>query len=135
MTRRWILALAVIALPMCKRDEPTKPPPADDGSAPADTTPPSDEVAKAPAGGEAPAETANEVGVPECDNYLRVFRRCVNEQVPAESRADMLRAIDDSAGAWKEAAAGPKRNELAAACTSALESAKEALGPMGCSFD
>jgi hypothetical protein len=138
MTRRWILAFAVLAVPACKRDaSPTTTPVAEeDAGGSGEATPPAEDAAKegGPAN-ETPPPTFDEIGIAECDRYVRAYTRCVHEHVEGETRDQMFQAMKDSVAAWKEAAAGPNRGQLASACNDAFEAAKEVTVPLGCTFE
>ena len=138
MTRRWVLALAVLAAPACKRDaEPTTTPVAEqDPGGSGEATPPAEDAAKegGPAN-ETPPPTFDEIGIAECDRYVRAYTRCVHEHVEGEAREQMFEAMAASVAAWKEAAAGSFRDKLAPACNDAYEAAKEATAPLGCTFE
>ena len=75
-----------------------------------------------------------EVGVPECDEYLRKYRACVEDKVPAAARKSMLDAIATMSKAWSEAAAGPARDALSAGCKSADEASRKSFVAMGCTW-
>jgi hypothetical protein len=75
------------------------------------------------------------IGVPECDDYLRAYRDCVQNKVPEGSRADLNQAIDQSVALWRQAAATPEgKAGLGAACTTARDAMKSAMSQYGCSL-
>ncbi len=75
-----------------------------------------------------------EIGIPECDEYIQKYSKCVADKVPGAARKAMLDAMDTTAKAWKEAADGPARTGLATACKAALAAAQKATKPMGCEW-
>ena len=76
----------------------------------------------------------DKVGVPECDEYIEKYTKCISDKVPEAARGSMKDAMDASAKAWREAAAGPGKDGLAAACKAALDAAKQATAAMGCEW-
>jgi hypothetical protein len=82
----------------------------------------------------APA-TGAEFGVPECDRYLQKYMACVDSKVPEMARAAMRQSFDQTKVQWKQAAATEQgRTGLAAACTQAEATAKQAMAAYGCSW-
>jgi hypothetical protein len=79
-----------------------------------------------------PAARATNVGIVECDEYLTKYWLCVEEKMPEEALATVREALDVTAEAWREVAAGPERDDLAGVCLRAIESAKVATEPFGC---
>ena len=78
---------------------------------------------------------AEELGVPECDDYIAKYEACVNGKVPELARAQFkasLKALRDS---WRQAASTPQgKAGLAAGCKQATEQAKTAMKSYGCAF-
>jgi hypothetical protein len=75
------------------------------------------------------------VGVPECDDYLSKYEACVRDKVPEASQAAMAKNLVQLRAAWKQAArteAGKQR--LATACETALETAKQAMTSYDCEW-
>jgi hypothetical protein len=75
---------------------------------------------------------SSNVGIVECDEYLTKYWLCVEEKMPEEALATVREALDVTAEAWREVAAGPGRDDLAGVCLRAIESAKVATEPFGC---
>jgi hypothetical protein len=73
------------------------------------------------------------IGVPECDEYIRAYVRCIDEKVPESSRGSMVDAMNVTVKAWSDAA---KTNPtgLAEACSNAMEAARHATKQMGCTW-
>ena len=76
----------------------------------------------------------DKIGIAECDEYIEKYTKCISDKVPEAARAQMKDAMDQSAKAWKEAAAGPAKDGLATACKAALDAAKQATASMGCEW-
>jgi hypothetical protein len=74
------------------------------------------------------------IGIPECDEYIGKYKRCIMDKVPEAARGSMMEAMDMSVLAWKEAASGPAKDGLATACKMALDAAKQATAAMGCEW-
>lgn len=73
--------------------------------------------------------------MPECDDYLTKVRTCLTDKVPAEQRAGLQAALDQSHSAWTQMAATPQgKTALAGACKTALEQSKAQYAAMGCTL-
>lgn len=73
------------------------------------------------------------VGVPECDDYIAKYEKCVSSKVPEMARAPMLEAFAKTRAAWKEAAATSEgKLGLAEGCKAAAEASKQAVAAYGC---
>lgn len=74
------------------------------------------------------------VGVPECDEYIAKYTRCIADKVPESARQPMNEAMQATIQAWREAANGPGRDSLVAGCKAAGEAAASAMQSMGCTW-
>ncbi len=62
-----------------------------------------------------------DIGVPECDDYIKKMEACLGK-VPAEAKGAMESAFKHSRDAWKQAAATPAGKEgLKTACKAAAD--------------
>ncbi|MFK3649910.1 hypothetical protein ACI2IY_15970 [Lysobacter enzymogenes] len=144
----FLAAAVTLALAACNKpaDKPADAAPADAAApaataptdaAPAATPAPTDAPAAAPAdaaAAPAAAPTAS-VGVPECDDYLTKVRACLTDKVPADQRAGLQSALDQSQSAWAQMAATPQgKTALAGACKTALEQSKAQYSALGCTL-
>lgn len=131
-------AVGLLAAPACDDDEP-------DAATAAKVTPTKavDRTPQPPVGAPTPAEKKpvavaevgdGKVGVAECDEYIDKYRKCIDDKLPESTRGYMTDAIDQSLLAWKEAAAGPNKDGVAATCKTALDAAKQATSAMGCAW-
>jgi hypothetical protein len=78
---------------------------------------------------------ASEIGVPECDAYIKNYRSCLADKVPEEKRADLRRTIDEQQKKWQDAVAGGTDTApIAEQCKSAVAEASTKLAEYGCSF-
>lgn len=69
------------------------------------------------------------IGVPECDEYLRLYAKCVEEKLPPAVQETSLQALRDSREAWRKAASTPAgRKGLAEACRTARDAVAESCG-------
>lgn len=76
---------------------------------------------------------ADSVGVPECDDYISKYEKCVATKVPEMARAPMQDAFARTRADWKAAAATPEGKQgLAIACKAAADAAKQAVAAYGC---
>lgn len=81
------------------------------------------------------APSGDAVGVPECDDYIAKYEKCVNDKVPEMARAPMKDAFDKLRVSWKSAASTPEgKSALASGCKQALDAAKASMGSYGCEF-
>src|SRR5258708_6171374 len=86
-------------------------------------------------GGSNPATASADIGVPECDDYLKKYQACIDGKVPESGRATVRQALDQTKAAWKQAASTPQgKAGLATGCKMALDTAKTAMGPYGCTW-
>jgi hypothetical protein len=99
------------------------------------------EDAKADEGGaDAPAEeggdaggdeaaAGDKIGVPECDEYIDNYMKCIDEKLPDAVKETSKKALETSREAWKKAAATPAGKEgLAQACKTAADAVKASCG-------
>jgi hypothetical protein len=85
--------------------------------------------------GTSAAATGDAIGVPECDEYLTKYEKCVSEKVPEAARAQLKQSIDQMRSSWKQMASNPvTKGGLAQGCKQALETAKSSMGAYGCTW-
>lgn len=77
---------------------------------------------------------ASGIGIPACDEYLTKYRRCIADKVPEAARAAVNEALEQSIVAWRQAAAGPARDTLQTSCLAAMDAARQATEPIGCTW-
>ena len=97
--------------------------------------------ASAPAPAASPAATtttashAGEVGVPECDAFLKAYEACVHDKVPAAARPTFDTTLANWKKAWHDQAANPQtKSTLAAACKTAHDNARTTMKAYNCTF-
>ncbi|NUO50968.1 MAG: hypothetical protein HOV80_19105 [Polyangiaceae bacterium] len=74
-----------------------------------------------------PPKDDGSVGVPECDEYLKVVVRCMSRMADAEAQKQFVENIDTMRQAWRETASvAPEA--LSTACRAALDAMKEVPG-------
>jgi len=79
--------------------------------------------------------SANQIGVPECDNFLTAYESCVTNKVPAATRAQFEAGMKTWRTEWKKLAADPKtKPSLVAACKTQLEAARTSMKAYNCTF-
>lgn len=137
-----IAAMMIFALAGCSSTTPTntaanaKPAENKATTAPAEnkaaTTAPADNKA---ADAKTETASADSIGVPECDEYIKKYEACVMSKVPEAMRATFKNSLDQSRTAWKAAAANPQsKATLGAACKQAHETAKSSLAAYSCEW-
>ncbi|HMR78190.1 MAG TPA: hypothetical protein PKD61_23930 [Polyangiaceae bacterium] len=84
--------------------------------------------ASAPASGDS-------TGVPECDDYLAKYSKCVEDKVPAVAKPGIQQSIDKMRETYRTTAQTPAAKAgLAQGCTQALETTKQAMASYGCTW-
>jgi hypothetical protein len=79
-------------------------------------------------------EATEPVGVPECDDYLAKYDRCISEKL-SDASAQPKRSADMMRASWRQAAADPEaRTGLAETCRVALKEAKISMKAYSCSW-
>lgn len=77
--------------------------------------------------------TGDNIGVPECDEYIAKYEKCIGAKVPEMARGAMQEAFTKTRASWKELAANDAtKGSLAAACKQAMDASKTALSAYGC---
>ena len=81
------------------------------------------------------AATGDKIGVAECDDYLTKLDDCITTKVPAAARAQYTASIEQTRKSWRDLAANPQtRASLAAACKTAVDTARQTYQSFGCTF-
>ncbi len=76
-----------------------------------------------------------EIGIPECDGYIRKYEVCLAEKVPAEAQTRLRATLDEQRKQWRSAASDQfSRTNVADQCRSAAATAKQSLAEYGCDF-
>lgn len=88
----------------------------------------------APTNAEADAPGAPQIGIPECDEFIAKFARCIEEKVPAGGRAQAQTAMEAMVKGFKDTAAGSGRDQLPATCKSTMDTTKQSMTAMGCTW-
>lgn len=86
---------------------------------------------------EKPAEPAagggGELGIPECDDYVKKYMACL-DKLPEASKGAMQSGLDQMKSAWKDAMAAATTPEAKSAmgqgCKQAMDAAKQAMDSM-----
>jgi hypothetical protein len=74
------------------------------------------------------------VGVPECDDFLIAYLRCIESKLPG-ALASTKDSIKQAAAAWRQAATTPEgRKALVDACVQMREQVIQATAAMGCQW-
>jgi hypothetical protein len=81
------------------------------------------------------ASTGTEIGVPECDAFLKAYEACINAKVPANIRASFEPGIAAWRKSWHDLAANPQtKATLVGACKTARDNANTSMKAYGCTF-
>jgi hypothetical protein len=81
------------------------------------------------------ASSGDQIGVPECDDFIAKYESCVNGKVPEMARAQYQSGLKQWKESWKKLADNPQtKGTLAAACKQAKEQQEAALKSFGCTF-
>jgi len=81
------------------------------------------------------ASTGGEIGVPECDEYIKKYEACIMSKVPEAQRAMYKPTLDQMRSSWKQAASNPQtKAALASGCKTATETAKQSLSAFSCEW-
>lgn len=77
----------------------------------------------------------DEIGVPECDEYIKKYEACIMSKVPEAQRALYKPTLDQMRSSWKQAASNPQtKAALASGCKTATETAKQSLASFSCEW-
>ncbi len=134
ITRSLIPFALILALGACQKEAP---PPAAQPAAvkpAAPTPPPTVTPAAAPmVAADAPIPVVQNIGVPECDDYLRKYETCISSKVPDAARAAFNQSLEQTRNAWRAAASSPSgKSALVTACVQAQAATKTAMTQYGC---
>lgn len=136
-TKALLSLLLAAGLMACAKEEPAAP--AEEAAPATVAEAPAAEAAPAPAEAApdaAPAVAAEAVtGIAECDNFLAAYASCVNDKIPAESRAVFEQGLAQWRQSWADMAANAATKPLLAdVCKTASNNASVAIAAYGCKF-
>ncbi len=81
----------------------------------------------------AAAPAGDSIGVPECDDYIAKYEKCISDKVPEMARGPLKDAFEKTRATWKDLANNETtKGGLASACKQAMEMSKTALSAYGC---
>lgn len=79
--------------------------------------------------------SAEQIGVPECDNFLNAYESCVTTKVPAAARPGFEATMTAWRAEWRRMANDPQMKPgLVTACQQHLENARKSMQAYGCTF-
>ena len=79
--------------------------------------------------------TGEQIGVPECDNFLNAYESCIATKVPEAQRAQFQTIMTNWRTEWKKLAGDPQtRAGLITACKTHLENARTQMKAYNCTF-
>lgn len=127
-----VALLALLAIAACDRSNDAKKAEGGDAAKAKVADAPPAEKAADPAA--SPAPNTDAIGVPECDRFIEKFARCIAEKVPEAGRAGAQTAMEAMVKGFKDAAAGPSRDQLATTCQASADATKQSMSAMGCTW-
>src|SRR5262245_19828863 len=78
---------------------------------------------------------SGDIGVPECDAFLKAYEACVHDKVPAAARPTFDTTLANWRKAWHEQAANPQTKAvLAQSCKTAHDQARTSMKAYNCTF-
>jgi hypothetical protein len=81
------------------------------------------------------ANTAEKVGIAECDSFITAYETCVSSKVPAAAQANLKASVATWRTQWKKLADNPQtRGTLAAACKTQREATMTAMKAYNCTW-
>jgi hypothetical protein len=81
----------------------------------------------------AASTSGDNIGVPECDDFIAKYEACVSSKVPEMVRAQYQASLKQWKDSWKKLAENPQtKPTLASACKQSLEQAKTSLNAFNC---
>ena len=81
------------------------------------------------------AASAQNVGVPVCDDFIAKYDTCVTTKMPAAQQATFKGQLDQMRKAWADMAKTPQgKTQLEQMCKMQAEQMKTAAQAYGCSF-
>jgi hypothetical protein len=80
--------------------------------------------------------SGSDVGVPECDAYIKKYEACINDKMPAAARDQAKSSLEVQRKAWRDAiAANPQsKASIGAGCKAADDAAKPGMTQYGCTW-
>lgn len=89
----------------------------------------------APSAAATVAAAGDQIGVPECDSFLKSYEDCVGTKVPEAARAQFRTTMTTWRTEWKKLAQDPQtRAGLVQACKSQIETQRTAMKAYNCTF-
>lgn len=81
------------------------------------------------------ASSADSIGVPECDAFIKSYEACVRDKVPEQARAQFNTGLAQWKKSWHDLAQNPQtKATLVGVCKTQLDSAKTSMKAYGCTF-
>lgn len=74
-------------------------------------------------------------GIPECDNFLAAYERCVADKVPEASRGTFDTSLKQWKDSWKQMASDPNTKAMMpSVCAQSQAASAQSMQAYGCSF-
>ncbi len=82
-----------------------------------------------------PPAIAQDIGVPACDSFIKVYETCIGAKAPAEQRDKMRSVIDQVKTNWIAVAKTDEgKKALDGVCKQTADQLKAQLAPLGCAW-
>lgn len=79
--------------------------------------------------------SGEQIGVPECDNFLNAYESCISTKIPEAQRAQFQTLMANWRADWKKLAADPQTKAgLPLACKNHLATARTQMKSYNCTF-
>jgi len=89
----------------------------------------------APTNRNADVPAGEQIGIAECDNFIRAYETCVSSKVPEAARANLRASVTTWRSEWKKLADDPQtRGALASACQRQRELTRTSMQAYNCTW-
>jgi hypothetical protein len=79
--------------------------------------------------------SAQEIGIPSCDDFLKKYETCLATKVPADQQAQFKQSLTQWRQEWSQMAKDPNNKMiLTGVCNQMQEQTKTSFTPLGCEF-
>lgn len=89
----------------------------------------------APGVNPSPVAAADQIGIPECDNFITAYSTCVTTRVPEAAREQYQATVTRWRADWKKLAENPQtRPGLVQTCKLQMETSRTQMKSFNCTF-
>lgn len=76
-----------------------------------------------------------ELGIPECDAYVRNYESCLSQKVPEDRRTSFRTTLNKQRNKWQTAVtSGEDNTRIGDECKAAVTTASQAMSEFGCTW-